>query len=96
MVRLIALRPFDILSSSLDWLNLATGPVVRIGLNELSFFSLYAASNLFKIGKGFHKTDNYMARLHNGVKDIFKEIRENVHANKKRFAVPPYSIAAVQ
>jgi hypothetical protein len=51
---------------------------------------------LFKTGKGFHKTDFYTVFLPDGRKDIFTEIRESYHAVKKRFAVPAYSLAAVQ
>lgn len=72
------------------------GPVVRIGPNELSFESPDAAIEVFRTGRGFHKTDFYTVFLPSDVRDIFTEIREKVHAKKKRFAVPPYSLASVK
>jgi hypothetical protein len=69
---------------------------VRIGPNELSFASPEAAVDIFRTGRGFHKTDIYTIFLPDGIKDIFTEIREKVHSGKKRYAVPPYSLASVK
>ncbi|KAJ6017752.1 hypothetical protein N7451_001131 [Penicillium sp. IBT 35674x] len=73
-----------------------TGPIVRIGPNELSFASPEAAIDIFRTGRGFHKTDFYTIFLPDGIKDIFTEIREKVHGKKKRYAVPPYSLTSVK
>jgi hypothetical protein len=73
-----------------------SGSVVRIGPNELSFASPHAALDIFRTGKGFQKTDFYTVFLPDGIKDIFTEIREKIHAKKKKFAVPPYSLASVK
>ncbi|KAJ5622904.1 hypothetical protein N7490_011509 [Penicillium lividum] len=72
------------------------GPVVRIGPNELSFASPDAGLDIFRPGRGFNKTDFYPVFLPDGIKDIFTEIREKVHAKKKRHASPPYSLASVK
>jgi len=72
------------------------GPVARIGPNEISFAAPAAGRTIFKTGQGFHKTDFYTVFLPNNIKDIFTEIREDVHATKKRYTVPPYSLASVQ
>ncbi|KAJ5660932.1 uncharacterized protein N7484_000304 [Penicillium longicatenatum] len=72
------------------------GPIVRIGPNELSFASPEAAVDIFRTGRRFHKTDFYTTFLPDGIKDIFTEIREKVHSGKKRYAVPPYSLASVK
>lgn len=69
---------------------------MRLGPNEVSFASPLAAADLFKTGKGFHKTEFYTVFLPDGRKDIFTEIREDQHAAKKRFGVPAYSLAAIQ
>lgn len=69
---------------------------MRLGPNEVSFSSPFAALELFKTGKGYHKTDFYTVFLPDGQKDIFTDIRESHHALKKRYAGPAYSLAAVQ
>lgn len=70
--------------------------MVRIGPNEVSFASPAAAKTIFTVGKGFHKTDFYTNFLPAATPDIFTEIREDVHAVKKRYANPPYSLTSVQ
>ncbi|OIW28211.1 cytochrome P450 [Coniochaeta ligniaria NRRL 30616] len=72
------------------------GPVVRIAPNEVSIASPEAARNLLSAGKGFHKTDFYGVFPPPENPDIFTEIREDVHAQKKRVANVPYSMAAMQ
>lgn len=72
------------------------GPVVRIAPNEVSFASPRAALELFKTGKGFHKTDFYWVFPPPENPDIFTEIREDVHAVKKRYATKPYSLGALR
>jgi hypothetical protein len=72
------------------------GPVVRIAPNELSFSSPEAARLLLSAGKGFHKTDFYGVFPPPENPDIFTETREAVHAQKKRVANVPYSMAAMQ
>lgn len=74
----------------------AIGSIVRLGPNEISFASPTAGLEIFKTGKGFHKSEFYTVFLPNNTKDIFTEIRENVHAAKKRFVSPPYSLAVVK
>ncbi|KIX08598.1 uncharacterized protein Z518_03254 [Rhinocladiella mackenziei CBS 650.93] len=72
------------------------GPVVRIAPNEVSFSSPDAAIELFKTGKGFHKTDFYGVFPPPENPDIFTETREAVHGVKKRYATTPYSLASMQ
>src|ERR1700753_151951 len=74
----------------------AVGPAVRIAPDELSFSSPAAATDIFRAGKGFHKTDFYWVFPPPENPDIFTEIREDVHAQKKRFVVTPYSMATMQ
>ncbi|EHY53163.1 hypothetical protein HRR83_005992 [Exophiala dermatitidis] len=71
------------------------GPVVRIAPNEVSFSSPDAAIELFKTGKGFHKTDFYGVFPPPENPDIFTETREAVHGVKKRYAATPYSLASM-
>ena len=71
------------------------GPVVRIAPNEVSFASPDAAIELFKTGKGFHKTDFYGVFPPPENPDIFTETREAVHGVKKRYAATPYSLASM-
>ncbi|KAF2098777.1 cytochrome P450 [Rhizodiscina lignyota] len=82
--------PFDFID-----LHKKYGPIVRIAPNELSFSSPAAAADVFRAGKGFRKTDFYWVFPPPGNPDIFTEIREDVHAQKKRFVVTPYSLAAM-
>ncbi|KAK5392717.1 hypothetical protein LTR79_009620 [Exophiala xenobiotica] len=72
------------------------GPVVRVAPNELSFASPNAARDIFAVGKGFTKTEFYKVfpPAHNP--DIFTETREWKHAQMKRAAVTPYSLASMQ
>jgi hypothetical protein len=70
--------------------------VVRIAPNELSFSSPNAAKDIFTVGKGFRKTDFYGVFPPPENPDIFTETREAVHAQKKRVAATPYSMAAMQ
>lgn len=72
------------------------GAIVRIQPNQLSFSSPEAARQVLAAGKGFHKTDFYWAFPPAGNPDIFTEIREDVHATKKRFVSQPYSLASFQ
>ena len=72
------------------------GPVVRIQPNQLSFASPEAARQVLSPGKGFHKTAFYWVFPPYGNPDIFTEIREDVHAMKKRFVNQPYSLSSFQ
>lgn len=72
------------------------GPIVRIAPNEVSLSDPEAARGLLAAGKGFHKTDFYAVFPPPENPDIFTEIREAVHARKKRVANGPYSMAAMQ
>jgi hypothetical protein len=72
------------------------GPVVRIAPNEVSLSSPEAARNLLSAGKRFHKTPFYGVFPPPENPDIFTETREDVHAQKKRVANVPYSMAAMQ
>lgn len=72
------------------------GRVVRLGPNELSFASPQAAREVLAAGKGFYKTDFYRVFPPPENPDIFTEVREDVHAQKKRVAAHPYSMSAMQ
>ena len=72
------------------------GPVVRIAPNEVSVASPEAARTLLSAGKRFFKTDFYGVFPPPENPDIFTEVREDVHAQKKRVANVPYSMAAMQ
>ncbi|KAI1372747.1 cytochrome P450 [Hypoxylon crocopeplum] len=72
------------------------GPVVRIAPNELSFSSPAVARNILSAGKRFYKTDFYSVFPPPENPDIFTEIREDVHAMKKKVANVPYSMAAMR
>ncbi|KAI8623937.1 cytochrome P450 [Xylariaceae sp. FL1651] len=72
------------------------GPVVRIGPAEVSFSSPHVARNILSAGKRFYKTDFYSVFPPPENPDIFTEIREEVHAMKKKVANVPYSMAAMR
>ncbi|KAI0424370.1 cytochrome P450 [Xylaria sp. FL1042] len=72
------------------------GPVVRIGPNEVSFASPQVARSMLAAGKRFYKTDFYSVFPPPENPDIFTEIREEVHAMKKKVANVPYSMAAMR
>lgn len=72
------------------------GPVVRIAPNEVSLASPRAARIVLSAGRRFHKTDFYSVFPPPENPDIFTEIREDVHAAKKRVANVPYSMAAMR
>lgn len=72
------------------------GPVVRTSPTEVSFSSPNAAKDIFTVGKGFHKTMFYSVFPPKHAPDIFTEVREWKHAQMKRFAVTPYSLASMQ
>ncbi|KAI3316965.1 cytochrome P450 [Xylariaceae sp. AK1471] len=72
------------------------GPVIRIGPNEVSFSSPQVARNILSAGKRFYKTDFYSVFPPPENPDIFTEIREEVHAMKKKVANVPYSMAAMR
>jgi len=72
------------------------GPVVRIAPNEVSIASPEAARTVLSAGKHFYKTDFYGVFPPPENPDIFTEVREHVHAQKKKVANVPYSMAAMQ
>ncbi|KAK3943388.1 Pisatin demethylase [Diplogelasinospora grovesii] len=72
------------------------GPIVRIAPNEVSLASPEAARTLLSAGKRFFKTPFYGVFPPPENPDIFTETREDVHAQKKRVANVPYSMAAMQ
>lgn len=72
------------------------GPIVRIAPREISLSSPEAARTVLSAGKGFYKTDFYWVFPPPENPDIFTEIREDVHAAKKRVANVPYSMAAMR
>jgi len=72
------------------------GPIVRIAPNEVSIASPDAARLILSPGKHFYKTDFYAVFPPPENPDIFTEIREDVHALKKKVANVPYSMAAMQ
>ncbi|SPO07488.1 related to pisatin demethylase cytochrome P450 [Cephalotrichum gorgonifer] len=72
------------------------GPIVRIAPNEVSLASPEAARALLSAGKRFYKTNFYAVFPPPENPDIFTEVREDVHAQKKKVANVPYSMAAMQ
>lgn len=72
------------------------GPVVRTAPDELSLASPEAARTLLSAGKRFYKTPFYGVFPPPENPDIFTEVREDVHAQKKKVANVPYSMAAMQ
>lgn len=72
------------------------GPIVRIAPDELSLASPEAARALLSAGKRFYKTRFYGVFPPPENPDIFTEYREDVHAQKKKVANVPYSMAAMQ
>lgn len=72
------------------------GPIVRIAPDELSLASPEAARTLLSAGKRFYKTRFYGVFPPPENPDIFTEYREDVHAQKKKVANVPYSMAAMQ
>jgi hypothetical protein len=70
--------------------------VVRIAPNEVSIASPEAARLVLSAGKRFYKTDFYGVFPPPENPDIFTEVREDVHAQKKKVANVPYSMAAMQ
>ena len=70
--------------------------MVRIAPNEVSFSSPHAARTILTAGKGFAKTDFYAIFPPPENPTIFTEVREAVHAQKKRVASAPYSMVAMQ
>lgn len=72
------------------------GPVVRTAPDELSIASPEAARTLLSAGKRFYKTPFYGVFPPPENPDIFTEVREDVHAQKKKVANVPYSMGAMQ
>jgi hypothetical protein len=72
------------------------GPVVRIAPGEVSIASPEAARTVLSAGKHFYKTRFYGVFPPPENPDIFTEVREHVHAQKKKVANVPYSMAAMQ
>lgn len=72
------------------------GPFVRIAPDEVSVASPEAARLVLSAGKRFYKTDFYSVFPPAENPDIFTEVREHVHAQKKKVANVPYSMAAMQ
>ncbi|CAK7239412.1 MAG: hypothetical protein STHCBS139747_000842 [Sporothrix thermara] len=87
-------------STNTHWQHIALhrkyGRVVRIAPNEVSIASPEAARLVLSAGKRFHKTDFYSVFPPPENPDIFTEVREHVHAQKKKVANVPYSMAAMQ
>jgi hypothetical protein len=71
------------------------GPVVRIAPNELSIGSPQVVDAVFAPGKGFTKSDWYSVFPPTTPKDIFTELDEKLHAQKKRVAGVPYSMKSM-
>ena len=72
------------------------GRIVRIAPDEVSLSSPEAARTVLSAGKRFYKTDFYGVFPPPENPDIFTEVREDVHAQKKKVANVPYSMAAMQ
>ena len=62
----------------------------------MSFATPQAALDILATSKGFHKTDFYSVFPPPKHPDIFTEVREEVHARKKRVATGPYSLASLR
>lgn len=69
---------------------------MRISPNEVSLSSPQAARSILSAGKNFNKTDFYAVFPPPENPDIFTEVRESVHAVKKRYAAHAYSMASMQ
>ncbi|KAK7911226.1 hypothetical protein PG985_013707 [Apiospora marii] len=93
-------KVWSTVSCNTQWDHIALhrryGPVVRIAPNEVSLSSPRAARAVLSAGKHFYKTDFYTVFPPPENPDIFTEIRENVHAQKKKVANVPYSMAAMR
>lgn len=72
------------------------GPFVRIAPNEVSLSSPEAARTLLSAGKRFCKTEFYGVFPPVENPDIFTEVREDAHTQKKKVANVAYSMAAMQ
>lgn len=72
------------------------GPIVRIAPDEVSLSSPEAARTLLSAGKRLHKTKFYGVFPPPENPDIFTECREDIHAQKKKVANVPYSMASMQ
>ncbi|ROW17750.1 hypothetical protein VPNG_00689 [Cytospora leucostoma] len=72
------------------------GPIVRIAPDEVSLSSPEAARTLLSAGKRFYKTKFYSVFPPVETPDIFTELREDIHARKKKVANVPYGMAAMQ
>ncbi|KAJ2903621.1 hypothetical protein MKZ38_009564 [Zalerion maritima] len=77
-------------------LHLKYGPIVRIAPNEISISSPEAARLVLSAGKHFYKTKFYGVFPPPENPDIFTEVREDMHARKKKVANVPYSMTAMQ
>lgn len=87
-------------STNTNWhhieLHRKYGPIVRIAPNEVSIASPEVGRLVLSAGKHFYKTDFYGVFPPPENPDIFTETRESVHAQKKKVANVPYSMAAMQ
>lgn len=72
------------------------GSFVRIGPNELSIGSTEVAREVFRAGKGFHKTDFYSVFPPPESRDIFTEVQEDVHAQRKRMSAASFNAQSLQ
>ncbi|KAK8040932.1 Cytochrome P450 monooxygenase [Apiospora phragmitis] len=68
----------------------------QLAAAALSLSSPRAARAVLSAGKRFYKTDFYAVFPPPENPDIFTEIREDVHAQKKKVANVPYSLAAMR
>lgn len=68
------------------------GNIVRIGPNEVSFSSAESAAAILAPGQGFYKSDFYKVFPPPEHKDVFTEMNETVHAQKKRIVAPAYNL----
>ncbi|KAI1819007.1 cytochrome P450 [Xylaria intraflava] len=88
------------LAENTQWDHIALhkryGTVVRTGPNEVSFASPRAARAILSAGNGFRKTDFYTVVPPPDNPGLFAEVREDVHAVKRRVAASFYSMTAMR
>jgi len=93
-------KVFSTATGNTHWHHVALhkkyGRYVRVGPNEISVSSPEAGRLVLSAGKGFYKTRFYGVFPPPENPDIFTEYREHVHAQKKKVANVPYSMAAMQ
>lgn len=68
-----------------------TGPVVRIGPNELDFSHADAAREIHKVGAGYLKSNWYRKLGYQGSETLFSTTNPKFHADRRRMLSGPIS-----